>query len=100
MLPHEQQPNAYLDRWISFRHFFVRKVMLVKYSYAFVAMPGGFGTLDEVFEAATLIQTGKIRDFPIVLVGREFWQPLIDFMRGRLVAEGTHRAGRRRTHRA
>jgi hypothetical protein len=88
-LPREQKPNPYLDRWITFRHFFVRKVMLVKYSYAFVALPGGFGTLDEIFEIATLIQTGKIHDFPLVLMGREFWQPLIDFMEQRLVPEGT-----------
>jgi len=67
----------------------VRKVMLVKYSYAFVALPGGFGTLDEIFETATLVQTGKIRDFPIVLMGRDYWQPLIDFLRTTLVAEGT-----------
>lgn len=64
-LPREQAPNAYLDRWVTFHRFFVRKVMLVKYSYAFVALPGGFGTLDEIFETATLIQTGKIRDFPL-----------------------------------
>ncbi len=88
-LPHEQRPNPYLDRWITFRHFFVRKVMLVKYSYAFVALPGGFGTLDEIFETATLIQTGKIRDFPLVLVPREYWRPLIEFMETRLVPEGT-----------
>ncbi len=88
-LPAEQKPNPYLDRFITFRHFFVRKVMLLKYSYAFVAMPGGFGTLDEVFETATLIQTGKIREFPIVLVGRDFWGPLLDFMRDTLVARGT-----------
>src|SRR5262249_45288353 len=68
-LPQEQRPNPYLDRWITFRHFFVRKVMLVKYSYAFVALPGGFGTLDEVFETATLIQTRKIQEFPLVLMG-------------------------------
>src|SRR5208337_1004880 len=66
-LPVEQQPNPYLDRWITFRHFCVRKLMLVKYSYAFIALPGGFGTLDEIFEVATLIQTRKIRDFPLVL---------------------------------
>ena len=87
-LPVEQTPNAYLDRWITFRHFYVRKVMLVKYSYAFVALPGGFGTLDEIFETAVLIQTGKIRDFPLVLMGQEFWQPLMDFVEMRLVREG------------
>ena len=87
-LPQEQQPNPYLDRWITFRHFYVRKVMLVKYSYAFVALPGGFGTLDEIFETAVLIQTGKIRDFPLVLMGQEFWQPLMDFVEMRLVREG------------
>ncbi|HEY1270011.1 MAG TPA: TIGR00730 family Rossman fold protein, partial [Candidatus Binatia bacterium] len=63
-LPEEQKPNPYLDKWITFRHFYVRKVMLVKYSYAFVALPGGFGTLDEIFETAVLIQTGKIKEFP------------------------------------
>jgi hypothetical protein len=86
-LPQEQRPNPYLDRWITFRHFYVRKVMLVKYSYAFVALPGGFGTLDEIFETAVLIQTGKIRDFPLVLMGQEFWQPLLDFIETRLVRE-------------
>jgi len=88
-LPQEQQPNAYLDRWITFRYFFVRKVMLVKYSYAFVALPGGFGTLDEIFETVTLIQTGKIRHFPLVLIGTDFWRPLIDFIRNELVRAGT-----------
>ena len=87
-LPKEQAPNPYLDRWITFRHFFVRKVMLVKYSYAFVALPGGFGTLDEIFETATLIQTGKILDFPLVLVGRDFWRPLTDFLHGPLERMG------------
>jgi uncharacterized protein (TIGR00730 family) len=87
-LPMEQRPNAFLDKWITFRHFFVRKVMLVKYSYAFIALPGGFGTLDEIFEMATLVQTGKIRDFPLVLVGSEFWRPLVAFLQ-RLVAAGT-----------
>ncbi len=87
-LPAEQTPNPYLDRWITFRHFFVRKVMLVKYSYAFVALPGGFGTLDEIFETATLIQTGKIEDFPLVLVGRDFWRPLTDFLHGPLERMG------------
>jgi hypothetical protein len=88
-LPQEQQPNPYLDRWVTFRHFFVRKLMLVKYSYAFIAMPGGFGTLDEIFETATLIQTHKIKNFPLVLVGKEYWQPLLDFLRGRLIESKT-----------
>jgi hypothetical protein len=88
-LPEEQKPNRYLDRWITFHHFFVRKVMLVKYSYAFVALPGGFGTLDEIFETATLVQTGKIKEFPIVLVVRDFWEPLLEFLRVRPLAAGT-----------
>jgi uncharacterized protein (TIGR00730 family) len=88
-LPKEQRPNPYLDRWVTFRHFYVRKLMLVKYSYAFIALPGGFGTLDEIFETATLIQTGKIRQFPLVLMGREFWRPLFDFMGERLLAQKT-----------
>ena len=88
-LPKEQRPNPYLDRWITFRYFFVRKVMLVKYSYAFVALPGGFGTLDEIFETVTLIQTRKISDFPLVLVGADYWAPLLAFMRERLVAQRT-----------
>ena len=88
-LPHEQRPNAYLDRWVTFRHFFIRKVMLVKYSYAFVALPGGLGTLDEVFETATLIQTGKIQQFPLILMGRDHWVPMLAFLRDRLVAERT-----------
>jgi len=88
-LPIEQKPNPYLDECVTFHHFFVRKVMLVKYSYAFVVLPGGFGTLDEVFETVTLIQTDKIRDFPIVLVASDFWNPLIQFMRDTLLARGT-----------
>jgi uncharacterized protein (TIGR00730 family) len=88
-LPQEQKPNPYLDRWVTFRHFFVRKLMLVKYSYAFIALPGGFGTMDEIFETATLIQTHKIKDFPLVIVGKEYWRPLLDFMRGRLVESKT-----------
>jgi hypothetical protein len=81
--------NKYLDTAVEFRHFFVRKVMLVKYSYAFIALPGGFGTLDEIFEAATLVQTRKIKDFPIVLMGTGFWNPLLDVLRKTLVPEGT-----------
>jgi uncharacterized protein (TIGR00730 family) len=88
-LPMEQRPNPYLDRMVEFRYFFVRKLMLVKYSFAFVVMPGGLGTLDELFETATLIQTGKIREFPIVLMGREFWEPCLDHMISTLVARGT-----------
>ncbi len=75
-LPHEQKPNDHLDVSIDFNYFFVRKVMLVKYSYAFIVMPGGFGTMDELFEALTLIQTGKIHDFPVVVMGKEFWKDL------------------------
>lgn len=88
-LPKEQKPNDFLDRWVEFDFFFVRKVMLIKYSYAFVAFPGGFGTLDEIFEAATLIQTGKIQGFPLILFGREYWKPLEDFLSGTLLANRT-----------
>lgn len=88
-LPEEQKPNPYLDRWITFRYFFVRKVMLVKYSYAFVVMPGGFGTLDELFEALTLVQTRKIDLFPVVLMGIDYWAPLLAFLRETLVGTGT-----------
>lgn len=84
-LPHEQRPNPYLDRMVEFRYFFVRKVMLVKYSYAFVVLPGGFGTLDEMFEALTLIQTRKISGFPVVLMGTAYWQPLMDFITGTMM---------------
>ena len=86
-LPKEQKPNPYLDLWMEFNYFFVRKVMLSKYSYAFIAFPGGFGTLDETFEVCTLIQTGKIKDFPIILIGVEFWKPLIGFIENTLVTE-------------
>src|SRR5262245_25595638 len=89
VLPKEQRPNPYLDRYLEFRYFFVRKVMLVKYSYAFVVFPGGFGTMDEIFECATLIQTGKIKDFPLVLMGTEYWQPLHDFLCHRMVENKT-----------
>ena len=89
LLPHEQHENLYLDRFVEFRYFFVRKVMLVKYSSAFIVMPGGFGTMDELFEALTLVQTRKIQSFPIVLMGVEFWEPLCRFMRGTLQRVGT-----------
>jgi uncharacterized protein (TIGR00730 family) len=88
-LPVPQPMNDYLDTAVEFRHFFVRKVMLVKYSYAFIALPGGFGTFDEIFEAATLVQTRKIKDFPIVLLGTSFWTPLVDVLRNTLIPEGT-----------
>jgi uncharacterized protein (TIGR00730 family) len=88
-LPREQKPNPYLDTFVEFDHFFVRKVMLVKFSRAFVVLPGGFGTLDEVFETATLIQTGKMRSFPIVALGGEYWQHLRAFMRRTMVETGT-----------
>jgi len=78
-LPFEQLPNPYLDKMLQFRYFFVRKVMLIKYSYAFVVLPGGVGTMDELFEALTLIQTGKISNFPVVLMGRDYYAPLIAF---------------------
>ena len=87
-LPKEQQPNPYLDRSVTCRYFFVRKVLLFKYSYAFVALPGGLGTLDELMEALTLIQTGKIADFPVILLGRAYWRPLEDLLR-QLAHEGT-----------
>jgi len=88
-LPKEQQPNPYLDRFIEFEHFFVRKVMLVKYSSAFIIMPGGFGTLDEAFEIVTLVQTKKVESFPIIAMGGEFWSSLRKFARNTMVGEGT-----------
>jgi uncharacterized protein (TIGR00730 family) len=88
-LPKEQYPNPYLDTFVEFDHFFVRKVMLVKYSRAFVVMPGGFGTLDEVFETMTLIQTGKMNFFPIVAVGRDYWEHLRTFIRRTMLEEAT-----------
>jgi uncharacterized protein (TIGR00730 family) len=79
-LPHEQKPNTWLDRFVTLRYFFVRKTLLMKYSYAFVIMPGGAGTLDEMFEALTLIQTGKIKSFPVVIMGTKYWGDLLPFI--------------------
>ena len=92
-LPHEQEPNAYLDKFIEFEHFFVRKVMLVKYSSAFVVMPGGYGTLDEAFEVVTLVQNGKLERFPIVGMGGEFWHHLRHFARDTMLKEGVINSG-------
>jgi uncharacterized protein (TIGR00730 family) len=88
-LPHEQKLNPYVDRFVEFEHFFVRKVMLVKYSQAFVVMPGGFGTIDEFFETLTLIQTDKIESFPVVALGGAFWTPLREAILSTMVSEGT-----------
>ena len=79
-LPFEQSHNPYLDRWVTMEHFFVRKTLLIKYSYGFIIMPGGFGTMDEMFEALTLIQTKKIKSFPIVIMGSDFWPEMRQFM--------------------
>jgi len=86
-LPFEQAPNPYADIQVDFRYFFIRKVMLVKYSLAYIIMPGGFGTLDELFEAVTLIQTERIKPFPVILVGSEYWQGLLDWIKARMLAE-------------
>jgi len=87
-LPHEQYANPYTTISLDFRYFFVRKTMFVKYSEAFVVFPGGFGTLDELFEAVTLVQTGKIHRFPVVLYDSAYWSGLLEWLRGRVVAEG------------
>ena len=89
VLPMEQEPNPYLDKFVDFEYFFIRKLMLAKYSYAFVAMPGGLGTLDELFEIATLVQTRKVEDFPMVLAGSEFWNPRLDWLRETMAKGGT-----------
>lgn len=87
-LPHEQAPNPYIDTLLDFRYFFVRRLMFVRYASAFVIHPGGFGTLDEMFEALTLIQTEKIERFPVVLVGSDYWGGLLGWMREHLLGEG------------
>lgn len=87
-LPFEQNANPYMHRWVTIKYFFVRKVLLVKYSFAFVVMPGGMGTMDEFFETLTLIQTGIIKDFPVVLMGKDYFQPLLDML-NRMLSEGT-----------
>jgi uncharacterized protein (TIGR00730 family) len=88
VVPHEQKPNPYLHKVVTFYYFFVRKIMLVKYSYAYVILPGGFGTLDEMTEALTLIQTGKLYDFPVILMGTEYWKGFYDWVRETLLKEG------------
>ena len=92
-LPQEQHPNTYQDIQVEFRYFFVRKLMFVKYAVGYVIFPGGFGTMDELFEALTLIQTRKIRSFPVILVGRQYWAGLVDWMRATVLAQGNIDAG-------
>ena len=87
-LPFEQGMNAYVRTAIDFRYFFVRKTMFVKYAEGFIIFPGGYGTLDELFEALTLIQTGKVRNFPVVLFGSQYWSGLLDWLRGTMLKEG------------
>ena len=88
-LPMEQKPNPWLDQFVDFRFFFVRKLMLAKYSYGFIALPGGYGTLDELFEIATLVQTRKVESFPMVLAGVDYWKPMLDYLRDVMVPART-----------
>lgn len=88
ILPHEQSENPYMHKWVKIKYFFIRKVLLVKYSYAFVIMPGGVGTMDELFETLTLIQTGTIQNFPMVLIGKSYYEPLIEMLQ-KMQAKGT-----------
>ncbi len=88
-LPFEQAPNPYQSLSLTFNYFFVRKVMFVKYSVAFIIFPGGFGTMDELFEALTLIQTKKIHNFPVILFGKEYWSGLVDWIKGQMLGNGT-----------
>ena len=87
-LPREQAPNPYMHEWVALDFFFVRKFLLLKYSYAFIVMPGGWGTMDELFETLTLVQTGMIHHFPVVLMGMEYYKPLMDFLQF-MLAQGT-----------
>jgi uncharacterized protein (TIGR00730 family) len=86
-LPHEQIPNPYANKRLEFKYFFIRKVMFIKFAMAYIAMPGGFGTMDELFEVITLIQTRRIKTFPVILVGSDYWRGLIDWLRERMLAE-------------
>jgi uncharacterized protein (TIGR00730 family) len=88
-IPSEQLPNKYQDVSLSFRYFFIRKLMFIKYAIAYIIFPGGFGTMDELFEALTLVQTKRIKSFPIILYGSEYWEGLIDWMKKTLIAQGT-----------
>jgi uncharacterized protein (TIGR00730 family) len=92
ILPHEQLTNEYVHKKVTFFYFFVRKVMLVKYAQAFVIFPGGLGTLDELMEAMTLIQTGKLQNFPVVLIGKRYWTPMLDWFQSTLIPEGVVQA--------
>jgi len=87
ILPMEQKPNPFANVRIEFKYFFIRKVMLIKYATAYIIMPGGFGTLDELFEAVTLIQTHRIKPFPLILVGSDYWTGLLDWIKSRMLAE-------------
>lgn len=87
-LPYEQEPNSFANLQLSYKYFFVRKVMFIKYAMAFVGMPGGFGTLDELFEAVTLIQTRRIKSFPIILVGKDYWSGLVEWIKEKMLAAG------------
>jgi TIGR00730 family protein len=89
VLPHEQHPNYYQNRSLTFRYFFIRKLMFVRYAMGYIIFPGGFGTMDELFESLTLVQTGKIRQFPIVLFSTDYWQGLIDWIRAEMVPHKT-----------
>lgn len=89
LIPIMQKPNRYITKLLEFKYFFCRKVMFAKYSKAFVVFPGGFGTMDELFEAITLVQTGRVEPFPVILVGKEYWKGLISWIKGTLIPEGT-----------